>query len=275
MGLKAEQIHFFAKYIEENTGIVYRDTNIYQLETRLENVAKSLGFANSEELWQKSQQGIQGLFKQVLLDTATNNETSFFRDTKVFKAIESFCISEIQKLRPSALTYQLWSAACSTGQEPYTLSMIFAERANKGQTFNFNIWATDFSERVLNYAKAGVYSQLEVQRGLPTNLLLKYFSKNADDTWSIQPDLQKNIRFDRLNLFDPWPVSSGLFDIILCRNVLIYQSPENKKKVIEKMSAKLHPKGFLILGGAESMIGLSEDFNQLSIEGAVFYQKKV
>lgn len=274
MGLKAEQLSYFAKYIEEKTGIVYSDNNYYQLEMRLGTIAKSLGLNSGEELWEKSKGGISGTLSQILLDTATNNETLFFRDKKVFGAIENYCIPKLKEMRPLSLVHRVWSAACSNGQEPYSLAMTYAELISKGLKVRCDIWATDFSDRVLGYARQGVYSQLEVQRGLPSNLMIKYFTKNPDDTWAISKDLVRQVRFARLNLLEPWPASELGFDMILCRNVLIYQNTENKKKVLRKIEEKLGPNGFLILGGAESLIGLSDQFNQVTFEGAVLYQRK-
>jgi chemotaxis protein methyltransferase CheR len=275
MKLNSDQLGFFAKYIEAETGIVYSETNFYQLESRLESISKSMSLESVQELWSHCRDGINGLTKQVILDTATNNETQFFRDKKVFDAFEKFCLPAILEMDPNLKEYKIWSAACSTGQEPYSLGMISSEMVSRDKITRMKIDATDFSERVLEYAKRGVYSQLEAQRGLPTQLLLKYFEKRDDDTWCLKAGITEKVSFSRLNLLGAWPAKSYLYDVILCRNVLIYQSVENKKKVIQKLAKALRPKGFLILGGAETLIGLSDEFDQVSSCNAVFYQKKV
>ena len=273
MALNTEKLNFFAKFIEEHMGIVFSEGNLYQLESRLEVVAKSLNLPDSDKLWESCQNGINSLTKQILLDAATNNETSFFRDIKVFNGIEKLCIPEMQIAKPSG-PLRFWSAACSTGQEPYSLSMLLKTMERTRPNLKAEIYATDFSKRVLEKARAGIFSQLEVQRGLSEDLLLKYFSKNVGDQWSINSDIQNAVKFECLNLLEPWPEVLGPFDMILCRNVLIYLSVERKKSIIDKLTSRLQSKGFLVLGGAESMIGLSNDFGQVNFEGAVFYQKK-
>lgn len=264
---------YFSKFIEKELGIIYDSTNIYQLETRINGVCKALGVADTNELHQKCLAGVPSTWKQLILDTATNNETSFFRDKNVFKAIESFVLPQIIANRKNAIAYRLWSVACSTGQEPYTLSMIIKSFQKENPNLKFEILASDFSQRVLDRSKTGVYSQLEIQRGLPTNLLLKYFTKTPDSNWQVAEELRSMIQWQYLNIIEPWS-KKGPFDVIFCRNVLIYQNVENKKKVIKKLSDELQPKGFLVLGAAESLIGLSDEFNQVMAEGVVVYQKK-
>jgi chemotaxis protein methyltransferase CheR len=138
----------------------------------------------------------------------------------------------------------------------------------------YSMMVTDFSERVLKRTQEGLYSQLEAQRGLPAKYLVLYFDKEGDTGWRIKTTLRSKMQFKQLNLLEPFPMSMGPYDIILCRNVLIYQSVENKSAVIKKIHNLLNPKGFLILGAAESLIGLSNDFNQVQHGTAVAYQKK-
>ncbi len=266
---------FFAKYIEAELGIVYAEHNYFQLQNRLEEIAKLLGIPDIQALYEAAQKGISGPFKQLLLDISTNNETSFFRDEKVFKAIETLIIQSVKEKTFNTLRLHLWSAASSTGQEALTLAIIINELKEKGIIdSSYSIVGTDISERALNKAITAEYSQLEVQRGLPTLLLLKYFKKDDRDRWTASVELTRNLQFKKLNLRDSLvPMQDG-YHFILCRNVLIYQGVEGKIDIIKRISACLAPGGFFIMGAGESLLGLSNDFDQVMIEGAVLYRKK-
>jgi chemotaxis protein methyltransferase CheR len=268
-------LSFFAKFIESELGIIYAEHNYFQLQNRLEEIAKLLNFDGIEDLYAQAQQKISGEFRQLLLDVATNNETSFFRDPKLFTAIESLLLSQFkgQNKRPQRLS--IWSAASSSGQEALSTAMLLAEFNEKsGENIQFSISGTDISERVLNRAKTGQYSQLEVQRGLSAPLLNKYFKKNDQERWQVNPDLLKQISYSLLNLKDPFNFPNR-FDLILCRNVLIYQSVPAKIEILRKLSDSLIPAGHLVLGSGESLLGLSDDYEQIAAEGAVLYRKKL
>ena len=267
-----EIYHFFAKYIESELGIIYSDNNYFQLELRLEQICKLVDCPSIEDLYQRAQSGITGAFKQLLLDTATNNETSFFRDTKVFNAIEKVVLD---LLRSKKSKIQIWSAASSTGQESLSVSMLINELSLKiKEKISFSILATDISERVLGKAKTGIYTQLEVQRGLPITYLTKYFTKTENDQWKVSQKISENIEFKRQNLKEPF-LMSDKFDLVLCRNVLIYQNVEGKEKILSKILDVLSPGGFLVLGAGESLIGISTEFEQVNRDGVIFYRKKM
>jgi chemotaxis protein methyltransferase CheR len=224
-------------------------------------------------LYEVGKKGIQGQFKQLLLDIATNNETSFFRDPKMFKSFE-----QLLKNHGTELAYRnlrIWSAASSTGQEALSLAMLIQEYNLKNSSkIQFSIVGTDISERVLTKAKAGTYSQLEVQRGLPSPYLIKYFKKDDSDFWIANRELTRDIEFKKQNLKEPF-IQLGDFDFIFCRNVLIYQNVEGKKEILSRMTSMLRPGGHLILGSGESLLGLSTDYEQENIDGAIFYRKKL
>lgn len=267
-----EMLDFFSKYIHSQLGIVYTETNYYQLDSRLTDIAKQLGFATLEEFWTEARRGIAGAMKQLILDIATNNETSFFRDPIAFKAIRTILLQEQQNNRIPEGGLRIWSAACSSGQEVYSLAMLLGEMP----TLSFRLTASDVSDRVLKKAQAGEYSQLEIQRGLNALEILKHFDQKASgdaSVWSIKSSLRKNIQFEKRNLLEKW-TSLGQFDLVLCRNVLIYQSVENKKKVVEQILEHLAPGGYFLMGAGESLLGISDRFELQTIEGAVFYKKK-
>lgn len=268
-------LRFFAKYIEGELGIVYAEHNYFQLQNRLEEIAKLQGIADIEALYKSAQAGIHGAFKQLLLDISTNNETSFFRDDRVFKAIESLITSSAKDNSFNTNHLKLWSAASSTGQEALSLAIVMNELIEKGVIKStYSILGTDISERALSRARSAQYSQLEVQRGLSTLNLVKYFKKDEKEQWIASPKLTQNIEFRKLNLKDSFlPLGDG-YHFILCRNVLIYQSVEGKVDIIRRLSICLTPGGYFILGAGESLLGLSDSFKQIMVEGAAVYQKK-
>jgi chemotaxis protein methyltransferase CheR len=267
-------LSFFAKYIEKELGIVYSEFNHFQLQNRLEEIAKILGLAGPDALYDLAQKPLAPTVKQLLLDIATNNETSFFRDPKLFRGFEKLILPLLAEKGTPSAPARIWSAACSTGQEPYSLALLLDQhQETMKKKVHAQIVATDISARVLDRARAGRFTQLEAQRGLPSPLLLKYFQKDAESFWTISPEIRSRISFETKNLLQPFD-SLGKFDVIFCRNVLIYQSVPNKTEIIKRLSAALRPGGYLVLGAGESLIGLSEAFDGRKAEEAIVYQLK-
>jgi chemotaxis protein methyltransferase CheR len=269
-----QTVVYFAQLIEKEIGIQYNSVNSHMLENRLHDLAKSLGFSDFESFWSDlKNRTLRPSEKEAILDIATNNETSFFRDVEIFDFFEN---DFLPKQTSSPL--RVWCAASSTGQEPYSLAMVLAQLKDAGQARRYEILATDFSERVLKQAQSGLYSQLEVQRGLSPAMLARFFEPNPGEKptssrFKIKPELSSSITFKRLNLLDPWSHRDP-FHIIFCRNVLIYQDVENKRKVIARLSSALTPGGYLVLGGAESLMGLSQDFEMQIFGKACVYKLK-
>lgn len=265
----------FAQFIETELGIVYAEHNYFQLQNRLEEIAKLIGEKSLQDLYEKSQKGIAGAFRQLLLDVATNNETSFFRDPKIFKALEHTILPKFRESTNGLEKMNIWSAASSTGQEALSTAMTIKEWNLKNKAnVQFSISATDISERVLARAQAAQYSQLEVQRGLPAPYMIKYFKKDEQDRWTASSELTQNISYKKLNLKNIFSFQQNFY-LIMCRNVLIYQSVEGKKDILNRMAKILSPGGYLILGSGESLLGLSSDFEQVNLDGAVIYQRKL
>ena len=262
---------FFSKYIESELGIIYAEHNYYQLQNRLEEIAKTLGLNCVGELYQLAQKGIEGTCKQLLLDVSTNNETSFFRDGKIFSAIESDILPEMSKKNTKL---RIWSAASSSGQEAISLTILIKEWCLKNKkNIDFSITATDISNRILARAKEAEYSELEVQRGLTPEYLSKYFTKNINSRYKANADLMSHIHLKRQNLIEPFSLEKG-FQMILCRNVLIYQNVTKKIEILNRITQMLDEDGILILGSGESLLGISSDYTQMHSHGAVFYVKK-
>ena len=266
-------LSFFASYIEKELGIIYADHNYFQLQNRLEEIGKSLGINSVEALYQEAQKGITGKFRQLILDISTNNETSFFRDEKVFWAMKKIVTESLDSFKTDKLC--IWSAASSSGQEALSVSIMLNELIEKNNlTLPFEIVGTDISERILNKAREGNYTSFEVQRGLSEALLSKYFTKTPQGDWKASEKLMRNISYSKQNLIEPFKFSRQ-FNIVLCRNVLIYQKVEAKSEIVRRITETILPGGILILGSGESLLGLSNDYEQIMLEGAVIYRKKI
>lgn len=266
-------LNFFSKFIEQETGIIYSEQNLYQLKNRLEEVIKTLNIPDMHTLHQDVLSNSPRFKKQVLLDIATNNETSFFRDPRVFKALESVLKNLVEETQKSNQELKIWSAATSTGQEPISVGILMEQIAESLKTnIKYSILCSDISERVLNYAQNGKYSDLEVGRGLSSELLTMYFSQESSK-WKIDPKILQKMTFLKHNLKDPCS-HLGKFHLVLCRNILIYQNVESKKEILNYLASSIHSGGYLVLGAGESLIGLSDLFSQTIVEGAVFYRRK-
>ncbi len=268
-------LKFFSDFIESQLGIVYDERNYYQLVSRLEEVAKKLKIDDIPGLHRKAIAGIDSKFRDLLLDTATNNETSFFRDPRVFQTIQSQVLEQYVAPLKTPIDYRIWSAASSTGQEPITLAIVMSEIAEKlGPNFRFQITATDICDRALSRARAAEYSEFEVQRGLSQALLAKYFENLPNGRWVAQQKLRRHIDYQKLNLRSPFH-SLGKFHLVLCRNVLIYQAIPGKIDVLTRIAHQLEPHGLLFLGAGESVLGLADALESVSNDDrAVFFRLK-
>lgn len=273
--LPADMLKYFSALIEKETGIQYQETNGHLLANRLSDLAKFMNLPDIQALWlQIKAEGLSADAKAVILDLATNNETSFFRDLEVFDFFRDQFVKKSGSTRP----LRIWCAATSTGQEPYSLALVMAQLRENGINKDYEIVCTDISDRVLKQAASGTFSQLEVGRGLPLELRNKYFDQQTVANsnmlvFKAKPEISRFMTFRKLNLLDAWP-NLGTFDIVFCRNVLIYQNIENKKKVIARIASILSPEGYLVLGGAESLLGLSNDFAMEQHGKACVYKRK-
>lgn len=274
MALPKEMLDYVAGMVEKALGIQYSHENHYQLEKRMTEVATTMGLRNAEELFHILRDGKNPQALSAILDASTNNETSFFRDMGVFDAFSSELLANPDFAGNKQDYVRIWSAASSTGQEAYSLAICLRHWQLTRPNRNYEILVTDYSERVLKQAKDGKYSDLEVHRGLTEDQLKKYFEKNPADphVWLVRPELKRNMNFRQVNLLEDW-TGLGAFHVIFCRNVLIYQSVENKKRVISRLYNSLQPGGYLVLGAAETLIGLAENFEIRRLGRAVYYQK--
>jgi len=197
-----------------------------------------------------------------VVEAMTTNETFFFRDKIPFEHFRDSIMPEMLRARAGRKSIRIWCAAGSTGQEPYSLAMCLKEMSGALAGWRVEIIATDLSQEVLEKSKAGIYSQFEVQRGLPIQMLVKYF-KQAGETWQINPDVRAMVQHRQLNLLHDFS-QLGTFDVIFCRNVLIYFDQDTKVSIFNRLARQIEPDGFLVLGAAETVVGLTDTFRPIS-----------
>lgn len=264
-------LKFFADFIHKELGITYSIENYFQLEKRLNEVMRLLGL-KEDPFVAKARSDMDLRMRQLVLDMATNNETSFFRDPKIFIALENSIVPVISENKSDVV--RIWCAASSFGQEPYSLAMLLNEMRRKRPAMpRFEIVATDISDNALARTKAAKYTALETARGLPSDYLSRYFTASGDGDHTVVADLRSMVQVKKQNLLETF-IPLGSFDLVLCRNVLIYQKDESKREIITRIAQAMNPRGFLVLGAAESLMGLSNDFDQLFKDGTIFFQKK-
>jgi chemotaxis protein methyltransferase CheR len=253
---------FIRKLLKQRSGLTLSEEKQYLVESRLAPVAMRAGLAGLSQLAQRLRAGTDEALTVQVVEAMTTNETFFFRDRLPFEHFRSFVMPSLLATRARQKRIRIWCAAASTGQEPYSFAMVLKEMGRALDGFRVDIVATDLSGEVLEKAKAGVYTQFEVQRGLPIQMLVKYFTK-VGEAWQIAPEIRDMVHFRTLNLLDDFS-RLGLFDLVVCRNVLIYFDQETKTALLDRMGRAVAPDGFLILGAAETTVGLSQAFRALS-----------
>jgi chemotaxis protein methyltransferase CheR len=269
MKLDPESLQVICTFIKAETGIELSDDKRYLIEGRLRPILKRMELEGFGALARCIKTRSDNKILLEVIDAATTNETFFFRDVAPFKAIESFIIPEIMKKRTSDIT--IWSAASSSGQEAYSLAMIITEKFPQLWQKNLRIFASDISEEILDKAREGVYKQLEVNRGLPSPFLVKYF-KQEGENWRINNEIRSRVTFFKQNLLTPWNTVPQC-DILLLRNVLIYFNLETKKSILHAVRQKLKPDGYFLLGAAETTFNIDPSFKRVPFEGTSVYVK--
>jgi chemotaxis protein methyltransferase CheR len=252
---------YLRKLLKERSGLDLSADKQYLLESRLLPLARKAGLSGIPDLVQKLQGGSSALITSVV-EAMTTNETFFFRDKVPFDHFRDTIMPEVLKARAARRSVRIWCAAGSTGQEPYSLAMALKEMGGALTGWRVEIIATDLSQEVLEKAKSGVYSQFEVQRGLPIQMLMKYF-KQTGETWQINPELRAMIQHRQLNLLQDFS-HLGTFDVIFCRNVLIYFDQDTKINIFNRLARQIEPDGFMVLGAAETVVGLTDTFKPVA-----------
>ena len=248
---------FLRKMLKERSGLDLSADKQYLVESRLIPLARKAGLPGLPELVQKLKGGTEALTADVV-EAMTTNETFFFRDKVPFDHLKATIMPELLQARAARRSLRIWCAASSTGQEPYSIAMCLKELGAALTGWRVEIVATDLSQGVLEKSRAGLFSQFEVQRGLPIQLLVKHFVQTGE-LWQLNSDIRAMVQFRHLNLLQDFS-HLGAFDIIFCRNVLIYFDQDTKTNVFGRLSRMIEPDGFLMLGAAETVVGLTEAF---------------
>jgi chemotaxis protein methyltransferase CheR len=248
---------YLRKFLKDQSGLDLSADKQYLIESRLLPLARKSGLPGISELVQKMRSG-SSLFINQVVEAMTTNETFFFRDKLPFDHFRESIMPEMLRARANRKSIRIWCAAGSTGQEPYSLAMCLREMGASLTGFRVEILATDLSQEVIEKSKAGIYSQFEVQRGLPIQMLVKYF-KQTGELWQINSDIRGMVQHRQLNLLHDF-TGLGKFDIIFCRNVLIYFDQETKVNIFNRLAKVIEPDGFLVLGAAETVVGLTDVF---------------
>ena len=257
--LPADDFAYLADLLRERAAIVLEPGKEYLALSRLDPLARETGCGSVAELVDLLRlEPVDSPMHDRVVDALTTNETTFFRDINPFESLRTTVLPELIERRARTRTLAIWSAGCSTGQEPYSIAMAIREHFPELATWNLTILGTDISPTVLERARRGRYGQLEVNRGLPAHLLVRHFTR-AGMEWEIEESIRRMVRFQRRNLINEW---SGLppFDLVFMRNVMIYFDVEAKRQVLARMAQQLTANGYLLLGASETTYSLSDDF---------------
>jgi chemotaxis protein methyltransferase CheR len=260
MTLTAQEFAYISGLVRRDAAIVLDTGKEYLVEARLLPLARQSGLASVSEFVSRVQQRPEPDVHHKIVDALTTNETSWYRDSEPFAALSGAVLPDLMPTRSTTRNLRVWSAACSSGQEPYTISMVLQDALPAG--WSYDITATDISTEMLARAEAGRFSQLEMNRGLPASMLVRHFERDGAH-WRVSADLRKPITFKRLNLAAPLP-PLPMFDVVFLRNVLIYFDVETKRQVLQRVSALMRPDAWLFLGAAETTIGIDDRFERVS-----------
>jgi chemotaxis protein methyltransferase CheR len=274
MAISKTDFEYVSGLAHSEAALVLEAGKEYLVETRLGPLAQREGFASLADFVQhlRADIKINGLHHKAI-DALTTNETLFFRDFHPFEALRRSILPAILERRAAERRLTIWSAACSTGQEPYSLAMLLLDHFPQLANWKVVILATDLSPTVLKIAAEGKYSQFEVNRGLPASYLVKYFTKQ-EEKWCLKEEVKRMVEFRAMNLIQPWPVMPPL-DLVFIRNVMIYFDIETKRTILRKIRNCLLPHGSLFLGTAETTMNLDALYQPVAFGKAVVYQPLV
>lgn len=256
--MKVEDFDMFATLLKQRSGLVLTKDKAYLLESRLMPVARKWSMKGLDELAGAVRSRRDENLLRDITEAMTTNESSFFRDQKPFDLFRQVVLPRLLETRAAKRQIRIWSAACSSGQEAYSLGMLLNDEQAKIAGWRIEIVGTDISAEMVERARAGVYTQFEVQRGLPIQMLVKHFKQNGDK-WQISPQMRQMATFKEWNLLGDLS-ALGQFDIVFCRNVLIYFDQATKTRVLDSIARVIPPDGVLYLGGAETVLGITDKF---------------
>lgn len=262
-----DDLIYVADLVKARSGIVLTPEKAYLIESRLQPLARLRGLGDLDGLVAALRRNVPGLADTVV-EAMTTNESLFFRDQRPFEQFRRLVLPKLLHARSASRTIRIWSAACSSGQEPYSLAMLLCEEAPKLAGWTVEILGTDLSKAMVERARAGAYSQFEVQRGMPPAMLARHFTRDGDK-WIASTALRSMLRFRTFNLLDD-PSPLGTFDVVLCRNVLIYFDHTTKGRILDRLAGRLNPEGMLYLGGSETVFGITERFEPIPGERGIY-----
>ncbi|MFY9269196.1 MAG: protein-glutamate O-methyltransferase CheR [Candidatus Manganitrophaceae bacterium] len=265
-------LDFFFALLRKESGLMLDESKRYLIESRLEPLAIQEGFSSIEELGRHVRKHRPPLLLRKVVEAMTTHETSFFRDSAPFEIVQRVFLPEIMNANQKTRRIRIWSAACSTGQEAYSIAMILCETGLVLGSWDVHILGTDLSDQALEKARAGLYTPHEVQRGLPIHFLKRFFISSPDG-WRIDAGVKRWVEFRHDNLISNYS-SLGVFDLIFCRNILIYFDIETKRRVLARIARSLPPRGLLFLGAAESLVGVTDLFERIETEKWGYYRKR-
>lgn len=267
--MKAVDFEFVAQFVRDRAAIVLEPGKEYLVESRLSPLAKDQGYADLDALIAALRRQTYGELGDLIVEAMTTNETSFFRDVHPFAALREHVLPELLVKNASARSLKIWCAAASSGQEPYTIAMVLRDVVPKDPPWRIDFVATDICRKMLDRAKSGVFSQQEVNRGLPAAELVRSFRREGA-SWKVNEELQHLVRFELLNLIRPWSIGTG-YDVVFMRNVLIYFDVATKKQILNRVRSAMSPGGYLFLGAAESTFAIDDGFQRKQLGKANVY----
>jgi chemotaxis protein methyltransferase CheR len=265
-----DDFEYVKDLVRERSAIVLEAGKEYLVEARLSVVAREEGFTSLNQLVAELRRTQASVLHRKTIEAMTTNETTFFRDIHPFEALRLQVLPELIQRRAAQRQLSIWCAACSSGQEPYTIAMLIREHFPELTGWQIRILGTDLSSEMLGRAKIARYRQTEVNRGLPAQFLVKYFGKQGVE-WQVAEEIRRMVEFREMNLNDAWPVTSA-YDLVFMRNVLIYFDEETKRAILAKVRRVLRPDGYLFLGGAESTMNLDDSFQRVAFAKAGYYR---
>ena len=273
--ISSEEIKLITKYIYEISGIHLDESKKYLLETRLSAIAEEHGCLTYQDFYKKSKADATKVIERKIIDAISTNETLFFRDSGPFELLQHKIFPELIDARSSKnphmkTSLKVWSAASSTGQELYSVAIVLQQLLGDLSKYNIKLSGTDISDAAVAQASSGKYNKFEIERGLARDKLTKYFTM-IGQTWKVNDQLRAMVNFRKLNLMQPF-MGLGKFDIVLCRNVAIYFTLEDRKKLFNKIADVLEPDGYLIIGSTESLTGICPRFIPKRHLRSIFYQ---
>lgn len=268
--MTAQDFEYVCRLVRDRSAIVLEPGKEYLVETRLSPIARQLQLGSVGDLIGKMRAGSDNGLHTRVVEAMVTTETSFFRDLRPFEALRLAVLPELIRKRQAERALRVWCAATSTGQEPYSLAMLLREHFPELERWDLKLYATDLSREVLDRAREGRYNQIEVNRGLPVQLLVKYFTQQGT-AWQLKDEVRRMVEFRELNLCKPWPPMVRP-DLIMMRNVMIYFDIETKKAILGRVARLLRPDGYLLLGGAETTLNLDDSFRRVEHAKAGFYQ---